>query len=59
MFESEEGQDLEAGRPLAIKDWVTALRCVIESARLRRGSAPGTRYDLDFLGPFIAEAARR
>jgi hypothetical protein len=58
IFEAEEGQDPDAAKPLSTVHWATALRCVIESARVRKGSAPGSRYYLDFLGPFIADASR-
>ena len=57
ILEGTEGQNT-AG-PLQIADWVQSLRCVIESARLRRGTVPGSRHYLDFLGPFIEQATRR
>jgi hypothetical protein len=59
ISEAEDGQDPNTAKPLATVDWVAGLRCVIESARIRKGSVPGSRYYLDFLGPFIAQAARR
>ncbi|MEI7823163.1 MAG: hypothetical protein WCK55_19810 [Verrucomicrobiota bacterium] len=59
IFESEEGEDPDSAKPLATADWARALRCVIESARVRKGSVPGSRDYLDFLGPFIAQAVRR
>jgi hypothetical protein len=59
IFEAESGQDPETAKPLATVDWVTAIRCVIESARTRKGSVPASRDYLDFLGPFIAQAIRR
>jgi len=59
IFEAESDEDLETAKPLATVDWVTAIRCVIESARIRKGSAPASRDYLDFLGPFIAQASGR
>src|SRR6266446_5112772 len=56
LFEAESEQEADAGIPLATDDWVIAIRCVIESARLRKGPVPGSRDYLDFLGPFIANA---
>ena len=59
IFEAEEGQNPDSATPLASADWVRALRCVIESARIRKGTVPGSRDYLDFLGPFIAQASGR
>ncbi len=59
IFEAEPGQDPDTAKPLATVDWVRAIRCVIESARTRKGLVPGSRHYLDFLGPFIAQATRR
>jgi len=59
IFEAESDEDQAPAKPLATVDWVAALRCVIESARLRKSSTPGSRDYLDFLGPFIARATRR
>jgi hypothetical protein len=58
ILEAEGDPDPDTAKPIATADWVIALRCVIESARTRKGSAPGSRFYLDFLGPFIAEASR-
>jgi hypothetical protein len=57
ILEATEGQNT-AG-PLQTADWVQSLHCVIESARLRKGTVPGSRHYLDFLGPFIEQATRR
>jgi len=54
----EGGEDSTTEKPLPTVYWATALRCVIESARMRKGSAPGSRFYLDFLSPFIADATR-
>jgi hypothetical protein len=59
IFEAESDQDPADAKPLPTADWVLALRCTIESARLRKGSMPGSRDYLNYLGPFIAEATRR
>src|SRR5258708_6728329 len=59
LFEAEGGQNPDTAKPLATVDWVKSLRCLIESARTRKSSVPGSRYYLDFLGPFIAQAVRR
>lgn len=58
LSETGKGQDPDTAKPLGRADWLIALRCVIESARTRKAPAPGTRYYLDFLGPFIEEASR-
>ena len=59
IFEAEEDQDPDSAKPLATAVWARALRCVIESARIRKGTIPGSRDYLDFLGPFIAQASKR
>jgi hypothetical protein len=56
LFETDD-ETQNARRPLAIADWALALRSVIESARMRKGSVPGSRDYLDFLGPFIAQGS--
>lgn len=58
LFEIEDDENQAADKPLANADWAAALRGVIESARTRKGSIPGSRDYLDFLGPFIAQARR-
>lgn len=40
-------------------DWIASLRCVIDSAKLRKGSGPGARSYLDYLCGFIADAESR
>jgi len=37
--ESADGSFAESALPTA--DWLAALKCVIESARLRKGTTPG------------------
>lgn len=58
ILEMEPDQDPETATPLKTADWVVAIRRVIESARLRKGSVPGSRGYLDYLGPFLAECSQ-
>lgn len=44
--------------PLPAGEWIAALKCVMQSARMRKGTVPGSRDYLDFLAPFIAQAGR-
>ncbi len=58
IFESEVDHEPKILKPLDTADWVKALRCVIESARMRKGSTAGGRNYLDFLEPFLAQSRR-
>ena len=54
--ETADGSITESALPAA--DWLAALKCVLESARLRKGTTPGSRDYLDFLDAFIEDSAR-
>ena len=51
-----DGSITENALPAA--DWLAALKCVLESARSRKGTTPGSRGYLDFLDAFIEDSAR-
>ena len=54
--EAADGSPTESALPAA--DWLAALKCVLESTRLRKAATPGSRDYLDFLVTFVKNPAR-